>query len=95
MSLHHKHRVPLYIRRHFQVLLKLLTDGLVRKKRLVIETKDLSDIVEIGMLNNKRPLAVVPPKVEIGDGNLDSPISLVVELQVPVHTYRTHMFCAL
>lgn len=52
---------------------------MVRKKRLVIEAEHLGDIVEIGMLNNECPLAVVPPKVEISYGNLDPPISLIVK----------------
>lgn len=72
-----------------------LTYGLVRNEGLVREAEDLGDIVEIGMLSNKRPHCVVHFIVEISDGNLHSPIFFVVDLYVPVHSYWAHMMCTL
>lgn len=72
-----------------------LTYGFIWDKRLVIKAKYLSDIVEIGMLCNKCPLCVVHPVVKVSYGNLYPPILLVIELDMPVHPYRTHMACAL
>lgn len=72
-----------------------LTNGLVGDKRLVIKAEDLGDIIQIGMLSYERPLRVVQPIVEIGYGNFDAPIVLIVKLHMPVHSYGAHMMCAL
>ena len=74
---------------------KGLTDILVGKKRLVVEAESLGEIVQIRMLNDERPVAVVFPKVEIRYCDLDPPIGLVVEFKMPVHSYGAHVFCAL
>lgn len=72
-----------------------LTYGFIGEKRLVLKAEDLGDIVEIGMLHHKGPLSVVQPVIKVGDSNLHTPIILVVELHMPVHTYRAHMMRAL
>lgn len=56
----------------------VLTCGFVWNEWLVIKAKNLSDIVEIWMLNNKRPLRIVKPIVEICDSHLHTPILDVV-----------------
>nr|GMD37513.1 Os03g0416250 [Ipomoea batatas] len=68
---------------------------LVGDKRLVIEAEDLGDIVEIGVLSHKSPLGVVHLVVEVGDSDLHSPIILVIDLHMPMHSYRAHMLSAL
>lgn len=73
---------------------KELTYGLIWKKWQVLKAIDLGDIIEIGMLYNKRPLSVVHSIVEIDDGNLDPPIVLVVFFNVPVHPDMTQVVCA-
>lgn len=66
--------------------LEILTDGLVRDQRLVAEAEGLGDVAEVGVLGDDRPLGVVHPVAEVGDGDLHSPVLfLVVELDVPVH----------
>lgn len=65
------------------------------KEWLVCKVKNLSDIVEIWVLNNKIPVRVIHPVVEIGDGDLHTPILPVIDLNMPVHLDRAHMFCAL
>lgn len=65
----------------FTILLKShvgLTCGFVWHERLVIKAKNLSDIVEIWMLNNKGPLCVVKSVVEVGDAHLHTPIRNIV-----------------
>jgi hypothetical protein len=47
------------------------------------------------MLYNKTPKGVVHPIVEVCNGNLHTPIVLVVELHMPVHSDRAHVVCAL
>ena len=42
-----------------------LTYGSIGKKRLVIETENLGEIVEIWMLNSKRPEGVIHPVIEV------------------------------
>lgn len=76
-------------------MLQKLTDGLVGDKRLVIKAEDSGDVVEIRMLSYECPLCVIQPVVEIGYGDLDAPIVFIVKLHMPVHSYRTHMMCAL
>ena len=72
-----------------------LTCRLVWDERLVVKAKNLSDVVEIWMLSNKRPLCIVHLVVEIGDGHFHSPILLVIELHMPMHTNWAHVLCAL
>lgn len=72
-----------------------LTLGCVRNKWFVDKTENLGDIIEIGMLGNKRPLRVVRSIVEICDGDLNSPILLVVELDMPMNSNWAHVLCAL
>jgi len=71
-----------------------LTYGTVGKKRLVIETENLGEIVKIWMLNSKRPQGVIHPVIEVCNGNLDSPIFLIVNLDMPVNPDWTHVMCA-
>lgn len=47
------------------------------------------------MLDHERPLGVVQAIVEVGDGDLGSPVVLVVELDVPVDADGTHVMRAL
>lgn len=72
-----------------------LTLGCVRDKWFVDKTENLGDIVEIGVLGNKRPLRVIRSIVEICDGNLHSPKLLVVELDMPMNSDGAHVLCAL
>ena len=64
-----------------------LTYGSIGKKRLVIETENLGEIVEIWMLNSKRPKGVIHSVIEVCYGNLDSPIVLIVSLHMPHITF--------
>lgn len=54
-----------------------------------------SHIVEIRMLCHKCPLCIVQSVVEVSDSNLDSPIILVIDLNVPMHAYWAHVVVAL
>lgn len=72
-----------------------LTDGFVWDEGLVVEAEHLCDIVEVGVLHDQSPLGVVQAVVEVGDGDLGTPVVLVVELYVPVHADRAHMVGAL
>ena len=72
-----------------------LTYGSIGKKRLVIETENLGEIVEIWMLNSKRPEGVIHSVIEVCYSNLDSPIVLVVSLYMPVDPDWTHVMSAL
>lgn len=72
-----------------------LTYGLIGDQRLVIKAKNLSNIVEVWMLNNKGPQCVVQPVVEVGYGDLHTPVVLIVDLQMPVHPNRAHVVRAL
>nr|GMD56904.1 protein COBRA-like [Ipomoea batatas] len=74
---------------------EVLTDGTVGDNRFVIEAENLSDIVEIRVLNNKSPERIVHSVVEVCDGNLDSPVCLVVNLHMPVNSDWAHVLCAL
>lgn len=68
---------------------------MVGHERLVVEAENLSDIVEIGMLCHKCPMCMVLPVIEVSDSNFDSPIILVIELYMPMHTYWAHVMGAL
>ena len=57
-----------------------LTYGSIGKKWLVIETENLCEIVEIWMLNSKRPKGVIHSVIEVCYSNLDLSIVLVVSL---------------
>ena len=72
-----------------------LTYGSIGKKWLVIETENLCEIVEIWMLNSKRPKGVIHSVIEVCYGNLDSPIVLIVSLHMPVDPDWTHVMSAL
>lgn len=72
-----------------------LTDGLVRDDGFVVEAEDLGDVVEIRVLSHEGPLCEVHPVVEVGDGDLHSPVVFVVHLHVPVDSYRAHVVRAL
>lgn len=71
-----------------------LTRGVVRDQRLIVEAENFSDIVEIWMLNNKRPLCVINLVVEISNRHLYTPVLLVVELHMPMHPGGAHVLCA-
>lgn len=71
-----------------------LTCGVVRDQRLIVEAENFSDIVEIWMLNDKRPLCVINLVVEISNGHLYTPILLVVELHMPMHPDGAHVLRA-
>lgn len=75
--------------------LHVLTYRFVGDQRLVVEAENLGDIVEIGMLSHKSPLGVVHLVVEVGHSNLHSPIILVIDLHMPMHSYGTHVLSAL
>ena len=62
-----------------------LTYGRVWNEWLVSKAENLCDIIQIGMLSNQRPLRVVHSVVKISDGNLHTPILLVIDLHMPVH----------
>lgn len=72
-----------------------LTCGVVRDQRLIVEAENFSDIVEIWMLNDKRPLCVINLVVEISNGHLYTPILLVVELHMPMHPDGAHVLRAM
>lgn len=72
-----------------------LTDGAVWTEGLVVEAEDLGDIAEIRVLNYESPLRVIQPIVQVGYGDLHSPVVLVVHLHMPVHPHWTHVIGAL
>jgi hypothetical protein len=87
---------------HEQVIVELepvehagVVDGAVGEQWLVLEAEDLGDVVQVGVLRHQRPLRVVHPVVEVGDGDLGAPVVLVVELDVPVDADRAHVRRAL
>lgn len=61
---------------------------LARDERPVGKVGHWDDIIEIEILNSKGLLCVVNQIVEICNGNLDMPITLVVELCMPVYSTR-------
>lgn len=61
----------------------------------MIEAKDLGEVIQVGMLHNQVPLGEVHSIVEICDGDLHSPVLLVIELDVPMDTDWAHMAGAL
>lgn len=73
----------------------MLTNGPIGDKGLVVEAEELGDIVEVRVLDDKGPLCVVQAVVEVGDGDLGTPVVLVVELHMPVHADGAHMVSAL
>jgi len=76
-------------------LISLLTYGWVRGQGLVVEAKNCSYIVKIRVLDNQVPLRVVHPVVEIRYCDLHSPIFFIIEFDMPMNSYWTHMRCAL
>jgi hypothetical protein len=72
-----------------------LTYGFIGNQRLVIEAENLCHVVKIWMLHNKTPKRVVHPVVEVCNGNLHTPVVLIVELHMPVHSDRAHVVRAL
>ena len=68
-----------------------LTYARVRTKRFVVKTEKLSDIVEVGMLNNQIPLRVIHIVVEVCDCDLHTPVLFVVSFYMPVNSDGTHM----
>lgn len=74
---------------------RYLTDAAIRSQGFVVETEDRSKVVEVGVLGDQVPLGVVHPVVEVRNRDLHSPVLLVVELDMPVHSYRTHVGCTL
>lgn len=47
------------------------------------------------MLNDERPLCVVQPVVEVGNGDLHTPVLLVIDLHMPMHPNWAHVVCTL
>lgn len=68
---------------------------MVWEKRLVTKAINLCNIVEIRMLSYKRPLCVVNTIIEIYDGDLHTPILLVVHFNMPMNPDWTHVTRAL
>lgn len=72
-----------------------LTYGFISWNWLIIETETLSEITEIGMLNNNVPVTVIHSVVEICDGDHYSPIFFIILLDMPVNSNRAHVSCAM
>lgn len=72
-----------------------LTYQSIRNERLVVEAKDFGDIIEVRMLSDESPLGVVHPVVEVGYANLNAPVVLVVNLDMPMHPNWAHMMSAM
>jgi hypothetical protein len=73
----------------------MLTYWSVGVQRLVIEAENRCQVVEIGVLRNEIPLGVVHSVVEVCHRDLDPPVLLVVNLDVPVDSYWAHVRSAL
>lgn len=72
-----------------------LTYFSVRIKRFVVKAEKLSEIVEVGMLNDQIPLRVVRIVVKVCDCDLHSPVLFVVCFYMPMNSDGTHMLCTL
>jgi len=59
------------------------------------KAEKLSDIVEVGMLNNQIPLRVIHIVVEVCDCDLHMPVLFVVSFHMPMNSDGTHMLCTL
>lgn len=73
----------------------VLTYGSIRNQGLVVEAESLSEVIEIRMLHHQVPLRIVHVVVEICDGDFNSPVGFVVNFDMPVYSYWTHMVCTL
>ena len=60
-------------------------------KWLVVEAKQLGDIIEVRMLSDQIPLCVIHAVVEVRNRDLHSPIFLIVEFHMPVDSDRAHV----
>lgn len=72
-----------------------LTLRFIRSEWLVGKAKNLSEIVEIWMLSNKCPLCIIVAVVKIRHSNLNTPILLVIDLDMPMNSNWAHVLCAL
>lgn len=70
---------------------ELLTYCSIWVQGFVLEAENFSQVVEIRMLRYEVPLRVVHPVVEVVHRDLDPPVILVVNLDMPMHSYWAHM----
>lgn len=73
----------------------LLTNRFIGNKGFIVKAENLCYIVQIRVLDNKRPKWIVHSVVEVCDGDLHPPIFLVILLYVPVNSNRAHVMCAM
>lgn len=72
----------------------LLTYESISRYWLIIKTETLSEITEVGMLNNNVPMTVIHSVVEIREGDHHPPIFFIILLDMPMNSNRAHMSCA-
>lgn len=77
------------------VCISELTYRRIRSQWFVVKAENLSKVIKIGVLNNQIPLRVIHPVVEICNGDLHTPVFLVIKLHMPMNSNRAHMFSAL
>ena len=74
----------------FHALLKLTCWSVVPQS-LVLEAEDPRQALEVGVLHDQIPLAVVMNRVVVGHGHFYSPEVPVAQLHVPVNLDRAHV----
>jgi hypothetical protein len=65
--------------------------GAVRIQRLVVEAERFREVVEVRVLEDQVPVSEIGREVAVRDGDLHSPIILVVHLHVPVDLHGAHV----
>lgn len=76
---------------------RTLTHGSRRSisvQRFVAEAERLGEVLEVGVLCHQVPKRVVSRNVAVGDGDLHSPVFLIVELDMPMDLYGAHVISA-
>lgn len=61
---------------------------------MVVEAEELRQAVQVGVLHDQVPVAVVLHLVVVVDRQLHTPVLPVVRLHVPVHADRAHVLGA-
>lgn len=70
---------------------QVLTYHSIGVQRFVVEAENGGQIVKIGVLRNEVPLRVVHPVIEVCHRDLYPPVLLVVNLDMPMHSYWAHV----
>lgn len=65
--------------------------AIVRCQSFVIETERLREVIEVRVLHNQIPLCIIQSIVEVCNCDFDTPIVLVVDLDMPMNSNRAHV----